>query len=280
MKIGFIGAGNMGGSILKGYARSAASAGNEILLHDKMTENNVEMASAIAGSGFTNKSINICNDNRELARESDIVILGVKPNVVDDVLREIAPAENTLLVSMAAGVSIANLEGFLNEGVPGSGDKAKIIRIMPNLPARVGAGMTSMSRNANVSDDDFALAKAIFDSVGVAEEVPEDMIDCVIGVSGSSPAYTFMYLEALTKAAVDNGMAPDKARVFACQALIGAAKLALESKESLEQLRINVCSPGGTTIEAVKKLLANGFMDDVAEAFQAAVDRSKEMTEQ
>ena len=280
MKIGFIGAGNMGGSILKGYAKSAASAGNEILLHDKMTENNVEMASAIAGSGFTNKSINICNDNRELARESDIVILGVKPNVVDDVLREIAPAENTLLVSMAAGVSIANLEGFLNEGVPGSGDKAKIIRIMPNLPARVGAGMTSMSRNANVSDDDFALAKAIFDSVGVAEEVPEDMIDCVIGVSGSSPAYTFMYLEALTKAAVDNGMAPDKARVFACQAVIGAAKLALESKESLEQLRINVCSPGGTTIEAVKKLLANGFMDDVAEAFQAAVDRSKEMTEQ
>ena len=270
----------MGGSILKGYARSAASAGNEILLHDKMTENNVEMASAIAGSGFTNKSINICNDNRELARESDIVILGVKPNVVDDVLREIAPAEDTLLVSMAAGVSIANLEGFLNEGVPGSGDKAKIIRIMPNLPARVGAGMTSMSRNANVSDDDFALAKAIFDSVGVAEEVPEDMIDCVIGVSGSSPAYTFMYLEALTKAAVDNGMAPDKARVFACQAVIGAAKLALESKESLEQLRINVCSPGGTTIEAVKKLLANGFMDDVAEAFQAAVDRSKEMTEQ
>lgn len=280
MKIGFIGAGNMGGSILKGYAKSAASAGNEILLHDKMTENNVEMASAIAGSGFTNKSINICNDNRELARESDIVILGVKPNVVDDVLREIAPAEDTLLVSMAAGVSIANLEGFLNEGVPGSGDKAKIIRIMPNLPARVGAGMTSMSRNANVSDDDFALAKAIFDSVGVAEEVPEDMIDCVIGVSGSSPAYTFMYLEALTKAAVDNGMAKDKARVFACQAVIGAAKLALESKESLEQLRINVCSPGGTTIEAVKKLLANGFMDDVAEAFQAAVDRSKEMTEQ
>ena len=172
------------------------------------------------------------------------------------------------------------MEGFLNEAAAGCGDTAKIIRIMPNTPAQVGEAMTAMCRNANVSDEDFALAKTIFDSIGRAEEVSEDLIDCVIGVSGSSPAYTFMYLEALAKAAVNNGMAPDKARVFACQAVIGAAKLALESKESLEQLRINVCSPGGTTIEAVKKLQANGFMDDVAEAFQAAVDRSKEMTAQ
>lgn len=278
MKIGFIGIGNMGGSILKGYARSAASAGIEILIHDKTTENNVEMAYAIAGSGFTNKNLIICNDNKELVEQSDIVILGVKPNNVDDVLREIAPAEGKLLISMAAGVSIAKLESFLNEAVPGSGDAAKIIRIMPNTPARVGMAMTSMSRNENVSDEDFAAAKSIFDSVGIAEEVPEDLIDCVIGVSGSSPAYTYMYIEALAKAAVANGMEPDKARIFACQAVMGAAKMALESKESLEQLRINVCSPGGTTIEAVKKLMENGFMDDVAEGFQAAVDRSKEMT--
>lgn len=278
MKIGFIGIGNMGGSILKGYARSAASAGNKILIHDKTTENNIEMAYAIAGSGFTNQNLIICNDNKELAAESDLIVLGVKPNNVDDVLREIAPAEGKLLISMAAGVSIEKLTRYLNEGAEGSGENAKIIRIMPNTPARVGMGMTSMSRNANVSDEDFALAKAIFDSVGIAEEVPEDMIDCVIGVSGSSPAYTYMYIEALAKAAVANGMEPDKARTFACQAVMGAAKMALESKESLEQLRINVCSPGGTTIEAVKKLQENGFMDDVAEGFQAAVDRSKEMT--
>ena len=278
MKIGFIGIGNMGGSILKGYARSAASAGNKILIHDKTTENNIEMAYAIAGSGFTNQNLIICNDNKELAAESDLIVLGVKPNNVDDVLREIAPAEGKLLISMAAGVSIEKLTRYLNEGAEGSGENAKIIRIMPNTPARVGMGMTSMSRNANMSDEDFALAKAIFDSVGIAEEVPEDMIDCVIGVSGSSPAYTYMYIEALAKAAVANGMEPDKARTFACQAVMGAAKMALESKESLEQLRINVCSPGGTTIEAVKKLQENGFMDDVAEGFQAAVDRSKEMT--
>lgn len=278
MKIGFIGIGNMGGSILKGYARSSASAGNEILIHDKTTENNHEMAATIAESGNTNKSIVICNDNKELASEADIIILGVKPNNVDDVLREIAPAEGKLLISMAAGVSIAKLESYLSEAVEGSGAAAKIIRIMPNTPARVGAAMTAMCRNENVSNEDFATAKTIFDSVGLAEEVSEDLIDCVIGVSGSSPAYTYMYIEALAKAAVANGMEPEKARVFACQAVMGAAKMAMESKESLEQLRINVCSPGGTTIEAVKKLQANGFMDDVAEAFQAAVDRSKEMT--
>jgi len=280
MRIGFIGTGNMGGAILKGYANSSASDGNEILIHNKLTEHNSIMAEAMSLSGFANTKIRICNDNKDLATQSDIIILGVKPSNVDDVLREIAPAAGKIIVSMAAGTSIASMEGFLNEGVAGSGDTAKIIRIMPNTPAQVGEAMTAMCRNANVSNEDFALAKTIFDSIGRAEEVSEDLIDCVIGVSGSSPAYTFMYLEALAKAAVSNGMAPDKARVFACQAVIGAAKLALESKESLEQLRINVCSPGGTTIEAVKKLQANGFMDDVAEAFQAAVDRSKEMTAQ
>lgn len=280
MKIGFIGTGNMGGAILKGYANSPASDGNEILIHNKLTEHNSVMADAMSLSGSAKTSIRICNDNKDLADQSDIIIIGVKPNNVDDVLHEIAPAEGKIIISMAAGTSIASMEGYLNEASAGSGDAIKLIRIMPNTPAQVGEAMTAMCRNANVSDTDFALAKTIFDSIGRAEEVSEDLIDCVIGVSGSSPAYTFMYLEALAKAAVSNGMAPTKARVFACQAVIGAATLALESKESLEQLRINVCSPGGTTIEAVKKLQANGFMDDVAEAFQAAVDRSKEMTAQ
>ena len=123
-------------------------------------------------------------------------------------------------------------------------------------------------------------AEAILKAVGKVEEVPESLLDCVIGVSGSSPAYTFMYIEALTQAAVNNGMNLQQARTFAAQSVLGAAKLVMESEESLEQLRINVCSPGGTTIEAAKCLEANGFMEDVREAFQAAVDRSKEMTRQ
>ena len=200
MRIGFIGTGNMGGAILKGYANSSASDGNEILIHNKLTEHNSIMAEAMSLSGFANTKIRICNDNKDLATQSDIIILGVKPSNVDDVLREIAPAAGKIIVSMAAGTSIASMEGFLNEAAAGSGDTAKIIRIMPNTPAQVGEAMTAMCRNANVSDEDFALAKTIFDSIGRAEEVSEDLIDCVIGVSGSSPAYTFMYLEALAGA--------------------------------------------------------------------------------
>ena len=148
---------------------------------------------------------------------------------------------------------------------------------MPNLPEKVGEGMISVSRYCNVDDAEFKIAMDIFSSVGRAEEVDESLINCVIGVSGSSPAYTYMYIEALTEAAVANGMDENKARVFAAQSVLGAAKLVLESSESLEQLRINVCSPNGTTIEAVNRLFENGFKEKVIEGFQAAVDRSIEM---
>jgi len=192
--------------------------------------------------------------------------------VIEGVLEAIADVydENSVVVSMAAGVDIEVIERYL-------GKDAKIIRIMPNTPAKVGEAMVAVCMNGNVTEAETAAAMDIFSSIGKAEIVEESMIDCVIGVSGSSPAYTYMYIEALTQAAAANGMDADKARVFAAQSVLGAAKMVLESPESLEQLRINVCSPGGTTIEAVNKLFENGFMDDVKEGFQAAVDRSIEM---
>ena len=265
MKTGFIGIGNMGGAILSGYAASENSADVTLMAYDR----NEEVCS------ITKKSIDrliICDSGRDLCSRADIVILGVKPQIIETVLEEIAPAydSSSVVISMAAGVRISLLEKYL-------GSDAGIVRIMPNLPAKVGEGMISVSRNANVSDEDFLKVMEIFNSVGRAEEVDEALIDCVIGVSGSSPAYTYMYIEALTEAAVDNGMDAQKARVFAAQAVLGAAKLVLESSESLEQLRINVCSPNGTTIEAVNTLFENGFMDNVKEGFQAAVDRSIEM---
>jgi len=265
MKIGFIGIGNMGGSILAGYAASASSADKELLAFDK----NEDVCSKAKGNI---PALQLCADGRELISKSDVILLGVKPQIMADVLEEIADAHNkeSLVISMAAGVNISFYEKYF-------GSDAKIIRIMPNLPAKVGAGMISVSRNGNVSDEEFAIAMEIFSSVGMAEEVDESMIDCVIGVSGSSPAYTYMYIQALADAAVANGMDAEKARVFAAQSVLGAAKLVLESSESLDQLRINVCSPNGTTIEAVNKLFENGFQDKVKEGFQAAVDRSIEM---
>lgn len=276
MKIGFIGTGNMGGAILKGYAASEAAKGNEILIHNRSTEHNEQMAMAIREAMGTEAQIRVCNDNSQLAEEADMIIIGVKPDGVFEVLREISPAEDKIIVSMAAGVSISSMELAMGK----CGVFAKLIRIMPNTPAMVGEAMTSMSRNGRVTDGEFERAKAVFSAVGKCEEVPENMIDCVIGVSGSSPAYTYMYIDALMQAAAANGMEADKARVFAAQSVLGAAKMVLESPESLEQLRINVCSPGGTTIEAVNTLFENGFMEDVKEGFQAAVDRSKEMTAQ
>ncbi|MCI5536068.1 MAG: pyrroline-5-carboxylate reductase [Clostridiales bacterium] len=265
MKIGFIGIGNMGGAILSGYAAAESSADMTLMAYDK----NEEVCSAARASI---ERLIICESSYDLCRDADIILLGVKPQIIETVLEEISPAYDTtkLIISMAAGIKISLLERYF-------GDDASIIRIMPNLPAKVGEGMISVSRNSNVNDAEFKIAMDIFSSVGRAEEVDESLIDCVIGVSGSSPAYTYMYIEALTEAAVANGMDENKARVFAAQSVLGAAKLVLESSESLEQLRINVCSPNGTTIEAVNRLFENGFKEKVIEGFQAAVDRSIEM---
>ena len=266
MNIGFIGIGNMGGAILSGYASSESSSKDRFMAFDMNKELCEKRKRETAG-------LEICESAAELCEKSDMVIIGVKPQVIEGVLEEIRPflGKDKVIVSMAAGVSIDFIENII-------GKELVIIRIMPNTPAKVGEAMVAMCRNANVDDDSFGKAKRIFDSIGRAEEVEEDLIDCVIGVSGSSPAYTYMYIEALVAAAAENGMGPEKARIFAAQSVLGAAKMVLESPESLEQLRINVCSPNGTTIEAVEKLFENGFMDKVKEGFQAAVDRSVEMT--
>lgn len=169
---------------------------------------------------------------------------------------------------MAAGIPISFLEGFLPVG-------SKVIRIMPNTPAMVREGMVSVSRNKNISNQDMDISMGIFRSVGLAEEVDESLIDCVIGVSGSSPAYTYLYIEALVEGATANGMEKEMATRFAAQSVLGAAKMVLETGVDPQQLCLNVCSPGGTTIEAVNKLKENGFKENVKQAFQAAVDKSE-----
>lgn len=267
MKIGFIGAGNMGGAILRGYAPKAIKKGNEIFVYNRTESKRKALEQEF-------EAVTACESSRELVKVSDVVILGVKPNMFEELLPEIAPVctYDKLVVSMAAGISISYIEKYLGEGQP-------VIRIMPNTPAQVGEAMVSVSRNSNVSDEMFDSILEVFESIGKAEEVDEELIHCVIGVSGSSPAYTYMYIDALMQAAEANGMETDKARIFAAQSVLGAAKMVLENKDiTPEQLRINVCSPGGTTIEAVNKLFQNGFMDNVKEAFQAAVEKSKVMT--
>ena len=268
MKTGFIGVGNMGGAILKGYAKSEQGAKDRIMICDSNAARVEQLQKELP-------QVSMTGEITSLVRASEMVVLGVKPQIIEEVLAEVAKnyTKDKVVISMAAGINIAFLRKYL-------GEDAKIIRIMPNTPAQVGEAMIAMCPAGPLTLKELMNAEAILKSVGKVEEVDESLIDCVIGVSGSSPAYTFMYIEALTQGAVGNGMTPQQARVFAAQAVLGAAKLVLESPESLSQLRINVCSPGGTTIKAVRKLEENGFMDNVREAFQAAVDRSKEMTRQ
>lgn len=267
MKLGFIGAGNMGGAILKGCVESGNFASKDIYVCDKDLERRKSWEELLL--------INTTEDIGTVVDICDIVIVGIKPDGFSSVMPEISPKwkTNKILVSMAAGVPISFLEEFLPMG-------SKVIRIMPNTPAMVREGMVAVCRNNNISNQDMEVAMEIFRSVGQTEEVDENLIDCVIGVSGSSPAYTYLYIEALVESAVANGMGKEMATRFAAQSVLGAAKMVLETGVEPQQLCLNVCSPGGTTIEAVNTLQENGFKKNVTQAFQAAVDKSKSLSKQ
>ncbi|MBK5246211.1 MAG: pyrroline-5-carboxylate reductase [Peptostreptococcaceae bacterium] len=264
MKIGFIGVGNMGGSILKGYLGNEQINPKDIYVCDSDEEKVRQMEETLG--------INGCSTIEDLTAKSDIIIAGVKPNSFELILPKIASeyTEKKIIVSMAAGIDISYIEKFFDDGV-------KVVRIMPNTAAMVNEAMVAVCRNNNVGDIEFEEVFKLFKAIGLAEEISEELIHCVIGVSGSSPAYTYMYIDALAEAAVENGMAKEQAIIFAAQAVMGAAKMVLETGINPVQLRINVCSPGGTTIEAVNTLKANGFEKNIKEGFQAAVDKSKLM---
>ena len=268
MKVGFIGAGNMGGAIMRGAFQHGFLKPYETMVYD-VSEQQLASVTAVY-------PIHVAESNVQLARECEFLILAVKPVFLRGVLDEIQKyVHNKKIISIAAGWSMAMLTEAL-----GRENSAQVLRVMPNTPALVGAGYTAICEEHTFNKAALAWSKELFSTLGMVQVLPERLFDAVVAVSGSSPAYTYMYIEALVQAAQANGMSGEKAKIFAAQSVLGAAKMVLESPESLEQLRINVCSPKGTTIEAVETLFANGFMDKVKEGFQAAVDRSIEMTEE
>ncbi len=264
MKVGFIGIGNMGGAILTGYYSKAKELGQEILVFDQCVEK-MEKIQA-------NMEVFACEGIAQLTKESDIIILGVKPKDFQGLLNEVRDSlkEDAILISMAAGIKI----DFIRKNIK---EKGNIIRIMPNTPALINMGVTSVSREERVSDSKFEMAKEIFAGVGEVYEVPEELIHSVIGVSGSSPAYTYMYIDGLARAAEKRGMSRKEALNFAANSVMGAAKMVIETGVDPDQLKANVCSPNGTTIEAVQKLEELDFYNIIDQAFGAAYDRSKEM---
>ncbi len=266
MRFGFIGTGNMGTALMSGYVAVHRDEKDNLFAFDTDQDKLL---------GFT-KTIGIhgCKTVSDLMESCDVIVLAIKPQIFDAVLPEIGKQyrPEQIVVSIAAGISMNYIETLLGN------QNAKVIRVMPNTPAMVNAGMSALCRNEKVSDEEFGSVLELFRAVGKAEVIEEKMMDVIIGISGSSPAYTYMYIEALMNAAMAGGMDREQATIFAGQAVLGAAKMVLETGSDPVTLRNNVCSPGGTTIEAVESLKSDGFQEIVERAFVAAVKKSEKLT--
>lgn len=262
--IGFIGSGNMGQAMIGGIVKSGLVESKSITVSD-INEVKLQKISDKYG-------VKVTVDSTKLVEECDIIFLAVKPNVYNTVLSTIEKyvTPDKIIVSIAAGKSIESVEAIL-------GCDKKIIRTMPNTPALVNEGMAGICRNKNVKDEELEFVKNIFESFGKAEVIPEYLIDSVVGISGSSPAYVFMFIEALADAGVMGGMPRDKAYKFAAQAVLGSAKMVLELHKHPGELKDMVCSPAGTTIDAVATLEALGFRSAVIKATTDCIKKSKEM---
>ncbi len=264
-KIGFIGCGNMGKAILGGLIASGQVPASNIWVYTP-SANNVAALREQYG-------INAAQSAQDVAQITDIVFGAVKPGEMLKVLGDIASSLNkdSLVVSIAAGITLDQLATVL-------GHDRKLVRAMPNTPALVNAGMTSITPNVLVTPEDIADVVAIFRCFGHAEVVSEAMIHPVVGVSGSAPAYVFMFIEAMADAAVLGGMPRDKAYKFAAQAVMGSAKMVLETGQHPGALKDMVCSPGGTTIEAVRVLEQKGLRSAVMEAMEKCMEKSRQMS--
>lgn len=277
MKIGFIGAGNMGGALINGYVKANPGAEKNIFVYDINTSGLKKLAD--------DAGIQPCGDIKEVVEKADILVLAVKPNMFLLPLKEIVSVDGwreKVIVSIAAGISLRYISdqcGMLS-GLAKEGEQltCKVVRVMPNTPALIGEGMTALSKNTSVSDEEFKEVMNIFKVVGKAEEVNEELMDSVVGVSGSAPAYVYMFIEAMADGAVSLGMSRKQAYTFAAQAVKGSAEMVQSTGLHPGELKDNVCSPAGTTIEAVSVLEREGFRNATIAAVKAAGKKSKEMT--
>lgn len=261
-KVGFIGCGNMASAIIGGLINNANIAPDEIIAADAS-----EAALEKAASSL---KINTTTDNCLVASESEVLFLSVKPQYYEVVIagiKDVLP-KNQVIVTIAPGKTLEWLAEHL-------GNTVKIVRTMPNTPALVGEGITGVCKNELVSDEEFAYVMSLLGSFGLAEAIPESLMDVCVSVSGSSPAYVFMFIEAMADAAVADGMPRAQAYKFAAQAVLGSAKMVLETGKHPGELKDMVCSPAGTTIEAVRVLEEKGFRSSVIEAMKACTRKAK-----
>ncbi|KFE70804.1 pyrroline-5-carboxylate reductase [Hyalangium minutum] len=265
--IAFLGTGNMAEAILKGLLRAGTAKPENIIATGRRPERLEELQRAYG--------VRTTSDNLAAAREADIIVLSVKPQAMDKLVVQVAPAldHRKLIISVAAGVPIAALERRLGAG-------ARIIRTMPNTPSLVGAGACALARGEHASQEDLAVASRIFQSVGTTTVVDENLLDAVTGLSGSGPAYIFLVIEALSDAGVKVGLPRYTALKLAAQTVLGSAQLLIETNAHPGQLKDQVTSPGGTAIAGLHTLEAGGLRTTLINAVEAATRRAKELGEQ
>ncbi len=266
-KIGFIGAGNMAQAIIHGLVKDGQKA--ETLFCSNPSQGKLDALKA------RHSSINTSQSNTEVAQEVDILVLAVKPQKMSLALSSLQSHElsNTLIISVAAGVELETISAELKQPVA-------VIRAMPNTPSTIGLGATGLCSNASVSDRQKQLAETIFNAVGVSVWINDEaQMDLVTAISGSGPAHYFYFMESVIASAIEQGMEPDVAKILASQTALGAAKMVTSDLDfSIEQLRSNVTSPGGTTAAAIESMASDQLATIIDKAVRASVNRGKELS--
>lgn len=263
-KIGFIGCGNMGSAMVGGILKSGIVAKEDIIASCSREESAKRISVRLG--------INTTLDNKEVCYNSDIIFLAVKPYMYEKVIKEIRDyiGLNKVIVTIAAGINLSDVEKWFNK-------ETKIVKTMPNTPALVGEAMSAICPNELVSEEELTEVTNIFNAFGKSEVLSEKDFHGFIALCGSSPAYVYMFIEAMADAAVREGITREKAYKLAAQSVLGSAKMVLETGEHPAKLKDNVCSPGGTTIEAVLELEETGFRSSVMSAMKKCAEKSKKM---
>lgn len=262
MNIGFIGCGNMATAIIKGIISNSEIKGSDILVFDTSKSAMEKLENAHGVSPCVNIEFLVCN--------SDVVFLAVKPNVLADVLNQVKAAD-ALIISIAAGKTLEFLENNIKSKV------AKIVRVMPNINATVGEAICAYCYNKFVTDNDIETVEMLLSCFGKCLHINEELFSIYSAIGGCAPAFAYMFIDNLARAGVKNGMKKEDALKIAAQTVYGSAKMILENDEHPWKLVDNVCSPGGTTIEGVASLQADGFEAAVQNAVQKAFEKDKKL---
>jgi len=262
-KIGFIGAGNMAEALMKGVMSTGLYSADEIIASEVYEPRRKYVSETLR--------IDVHKDNVKVAEASKFLVLAVKPQQVEEVLGSLKGSltKDHLIMSIAAGVTLDTLESY----VPA----CRFVRVMPNQPCMVLASASAFSRGSKATDKDCAVVDEVLKAVGISYEVREDLLDAVTGLSGSGPAYAYMMIDALSDGGVLMGLPRDISTKLAAQTLLGAAKTILETGEHPAKMKDVICSPGGTTIEAVKMLETFGLKSALIHAVETAANKSKEL---